>query len=453
MATLLKLVQGSTTVDLNDSTITEIVDYTPQAESVDVAEVSESATILVKSTSVATYLSKRSEIVDMLRRGRDRQRDPATQDPVYVTSQPDGAASAWRSEVLDFRIINEDNIHSVPLKNLKTKITLAWTRRNWWEANSESSLPLTNGNGSDATTGIVVFNCNDATGSSPNKNNNYVEIKAADAGGDLPAATRLEITNLSASYNISAVWIGQNWTDPTNAVEVYEAENATGETGSSNAGSSGGKYVTKSLSSGSETTLFTWPITSAAMSAARGQWVHALIRFSQTGWEPYTLFRLKVLLGLTTLWQSNQVQPSSEYSRAIWDLFQFRLPPALAGLGSLDALDMVLTGQQSSGSAQNIYFDFLALTPADNWRYLDYIGYGVPQNSRIVDDGINGYLYSDDGTDQRIPIYVGYGNPVMIMPNKLQRLYFWWHTTVGSTAPISLSVSVKVYYRARRLTL
>lgn len=157
---------------------------------------------------------------------------------------------------------------------------------------------------------------------------------------------------------------------------------------------------------------------------------------------------------VTTIWQSERAKPSSLRSIAIRDLFSLRLPPWLPNSTSLDDINLVLSGYQVTGSPIDVKLDFLQLTPADGWRYLTPTGYGVPNGSRIMDDGILDELYVDDGSgSDKIGIYLGYGSSIYLEPNKLQRLYFLMHSNASNTAEIARTASVKIFYRPRRLTI
>jgi hypothetical protein len=191
MATTLNLVEGGTTTGLNDGTSTYLIDYTPRAGSFDEDSVTEQATILIDVATVALLDSEREEIIERLSNARMRQ-DNHARDKTYVNFKPDGGATTWRSEILDGKIINEPNIHKEGWTIKKIEITIEWTRRNYWEG-AEAQIPLTNTNGTDDTSGLNVFNCNDGTGTSPNDQVNYIDIKAVDVGGEIPGATRLEM--------------------------------------------------------------------------------------------------------------------------------------------------------------------------------------------------------------------------------------------------------------------
>ena len=101
-----------------------------------------------------------------------------------------------------------------------------------------------------------------------------------------------------------------------------------------------------------------------------------------------------------------------------------------------------------------VNLDFLQITPLDGWRMLECAGYGVVENSRMIDDAMNETKYIDDGSgDNKAGILVGYGNPIHLYPGKDQRLYFLMHSHTANIAEILRTISVKLFYRPRRKTL
>jgi len=99
----------------------------------------------------------------------------------------------------------------------------------------------------------------------------------------------------------------------------------------------------------------------------------------------------------------------------------------------------------------------MQLIPVDGFRYIQGINTaGATTNERIVDDAILRYTYQDDGAgaDKR-GFYATYGNPIHLYPAKNQRLYFLMHGNGASTemATVNRKLSVKLYYRPRRLSL
>lgn len=370
-------------------------------------------------------------------------------DPVYLGCQVSSGEAEQRARLRGGWAVSLGPGSGTRAKGSQA-IRINITRENWWEG-SESQIALTNGNGAGVTTALPVWNCADGTSIAPAIKHNYAEIAAGAVGGDLPAACRIEAVNNHNTLNLFDVWIGQNWTDPANSVQLYEGEN--GVTGTTDSGCSGGKYSAVTIDSGAETSLGSWTITAAALGAAKGQWVHGLLRFASEAWEASTKFRLVLSWSSGTVWSSDSIQPGA-LRMAIWDLFQFRLPPILMGLSSMDPLTLTLFGLQTSGVSKTINLDFLALVPADGWRYIRAIGAGLAKGYRVMDDGITGKLYSDNGAGAaRVGNLAGYGEAIQLMPAVKQRLYFWQHSDTACTATIIMTLGVKVYYRPRRRVL
>jgi hypothetical protein len=85
---------------------------------------------------------------------------------------------------------------------------------------------------------------------------------------------------------------------------------------------------------------------------------------------------------------------------------------------------------------------------------LECAGYGILQNQRLIDDGVSGDAYIDDGAgNDKLGIIVKYGNPIGLYPGKKQRLYFLMHSSITDTAEIARTISAKLYYHPRRQTL
>lgn len=445
MANLLEITDGTNTVVLS-ATDAYLEGYNPQnfgASANDVTEAHQVEFIGGNSTVDANLvelerLFEQARIWDSSRKGAR----------VYIQISLDGT-TVWRSEVYDGRILSTGDMVKYERALGIRQATVVVRRANWWEG-AEAQIPLTNGNGTANTSGLAVYNCNDGSGSSPTKKNNYVAITGTDVAGDLPGATRLEITNTYATSRLYYLWIGQNWTDPGNFVHTLEAESATGASATASASASGGYYVRKSITT-SETTALTWALDATFLNACKGNYYKALV-FMYQGDTRNFKFRLKITWNSTTLWQSGQVQPAN-LSIAVRDIATFRLPPWLPSLSSLDGVNLVLTAQ-STTTTQDLDVDFLMLMPTDGWRQLVYIGYGAAQNKRIMDDGIAGDLYQDAGDGSgKIGNISGYGRPIQLYPGKNQRLYFGLHTYQADLQYIDESISVKLYYRPRRLSL
>lgn len=286
---------------------------------------------------------------------------------------------------------------------------------------------------------------------------NWVSVTGADVGGDLPAATLLHIQNIyNDTDGTDFIWIGQNYTDPANFSHLLECELAgTGATAIfSHRDTSNGQYNQTTVASGSEIDLFIWTLTTAQLNAAAGRWFKALLRDLIGTNLRYFKFRLELRYGGVAIWRGGQVLTDSNYSTSIRDLLTFQLPPGMGGQTGMGDLDLVLTGEQSTGSAKMISLDYLQLTPVDGYRFLAHLGPGVEYLRRVVDDGITPVLYEDDNNGtERVPTLVGQGSPIMLQPGRTQRLYFLSHGNSGYSSSIIRTLGIKLYYRPRRLTI
>jgi len=330
----------------------------------------------------------------------------------------------------------------------KAVLTIVIEHKPYWDSSVEIQVPLSNRNGEDDLSGLTVYNHTDGDAG----HDNFVKIKAADVQGDLPGLTRLELVNNYSNINsrLSSVWVGQNWTDPDNFSHIIEGESSSTGTEGSAVDCSNGKYRYYACPSGYETDMFTWDLSAAYLDACQGSFFKILARFN--GYIPLTIkYRIKLKFLLTTVWQSSQVTLDTNVAMLIRDLFTFRLPPWLLGQQNLMELQMVLTGQQNTGSPQTVGIDFLQITPLDGWRMMKTTGYGVIQNDRLVDDGVNEVCYVDDGAGAYKGAYlVVYGKPIELYPNKNQRLYFLQHSCYANAAEVNRTLSVKLFYRPRR---
>jgi len=283
---------------------------------------------------------------------------------------------------------------------------------------------------------------------------NYVEIAAAQVEGDVPAPCRIEITDTFATANSYQFHIGHNiLSNPASLSHILEAEHAAGVTSTAvNAACSGGEYATLIWAVSTEATLANWTLPSEFLAKAAGGDFRAIARFQVSTNVTDVKFRLKILYGTAEIFTGKVVQPDSAYSYLIRDLGIVTLPPWFQDSGTMEALILRLTGKIAGGTT--ITLDCLALHCLDGYRYLEPVATGIPQNSRLVDDGILGELYVDTGAaTARAAYYNGRGQSVMLKPNTVQRLYFLTASSTANTAEVNRTSSIRVYYRDRRLTI
>jgi hypothetical protein len=437
-----------TTIDCQAAGYTVLDGYYPEAASGQSQPVMDNARLLIQGSSGPDVSSKIGALNLALQHAREHKNGPLG---CYLNFSPDSTAT-WRTRISN-GVTLLDAGFSRRWKQKKALVGLTLERAPWWEG-AEAQVPIvnSNGNGTDHLSALTVYNHDDAgTG-----HDNYAQIAAADVAGDLQGATRLELTNSYATNRLYDVWIGQTWTDPANLAQIIEGESSSTGTEGSDASCSGGKYRYATLASGVDTTLFTWTLTAAFLNACKGQYYKILARF----WDGEVTFlnhlhqvrwKLQIVYQATTLWDTGWTTIDPSRTTLIRDLATLRLPPWLPQQTGLAEVQMTLQARHETGSSYTAGLDFLEVAPVDGWRYLTCEGYGIAQNQRILDDGINQDVYIDDGAaTNKLGFIVPYGSPIMLYPNKLQRLYFLMHSHLANTAEIARTLGVKLYYRPRR---
>lgn len=447
MSMQLYIIYNSITLDFQANGYKLMDGFYPETPDEGMESITDQFNILITGSSASDLRSKITAIRLAFEHAQ-RHKDDALAAWLYY--DVDSSGDAWMTKLLGGSVIYNDKLDRNWRQN-KVVATIIVERKPYWDQLDEVQIPLTNGNGTNNTSGLTVYNHDDA-GTSP-AHDNWVSIAAADVLGDMQGPTRLEILHNYATRRLYTVWIGQNWTDPANFLHILEGESSTTGTETDDSGSSNGHYMRKSLSSGGEADMFTWTLSDAFLAACQGRYYKILVRFPGT--PPQTVkFRIQLQYAVTHIWQSGQVSFDTSRALQIRDLFTLRLPPWLLGQTNLDELTMIMTGQQNTGYPVNVDIDFLQITPLDGYRMLECAGYGVTLNNRMIDDGFNGVAYIDDGSGgNRAGYLVGYGEQIKLYPGKAQRLYFLMHSASGNIAEIDRTIVVKLYHRPRRKTL
>lgn len=464
---ILRLTDGSTTINLTGGSdgVYGGAEYVPRAPDVSEIEftasalrdggelvkatrrnVAESLSLVITGASRSALATTQHDIEKLFEQARQYQ-ERGVGDRVYVEYRKADSGDVYRSEILRGTVQPSDETASERwFEAGAIRVTVAWKRRWYWEG-PESELSLENTHGS-GTGGVTVYNHYDSV------NENFVDIAGEDVEGVIPAACRIEMTN---SYNetarLSRVWLAHNiFSSPASFDHILEGEEASGGATGSSSEASDGEFTTVTWSGDTETELLSWSLSTTLLNAAAGNWFHVLVRFQLS---PATdiWYRFKIIHSSTaTVWEGPWVKFDSDYVLKIRSMGLVQLPPWLTGGYDSVSLDLNLYGKKEGGDTE--YIDFIQLTPVDGFRYLYPAGYGVQYNQRLVDDGIEGLLYMDSGNGTaRYGYYIAQGAPIQLWPGRDQRLYFLQHAWTGNTAEIDRTLSVRVYYRPRRLTL
>lgn len=282
---------------------------------------------------------------------------------------------------------------------------------------------------------------------------NYVTIAAGTITGVLPAPARIEMTNISGGSRIyENIYIANEVLSTTTyfAGMVQGEAAVSGGTVESRPGTSGGNVLAMNLSG---IALPRWNFSANQVREAAGRTFRLLVRYwfytFVSGNIIYVAPRLTEQSGAANLnpYGVEHALPTSTIQTELLDIgtISFRDHTTAAG--------MALVLAHRTTAPVQVEIDYIQPMPANNFRHLVYYGTGVANNQRIVDDPVEGLAYAFDGSGQQIPVVSPKAQPIMLYPNsgQAQRIYFLHDQ--GAQAPISHSLSVRIWYRPRRLTI
>jgi len=446
------LTDGTTTISLVASDVA-LENYDMKVPQDDDATVVDTVDILISGTTGALMQTKARAIEAMLEAARQYQ-ETRTGAPIYVTAQLISDTDVWRSELIGGRMELAEDALAV-WGNYKARATLYLERVPYWEG-AETQIPLTNGNATNDTTGLAIYNNGDSSVLAPNKRHNYLQIAAADVVGALPAPVKIELKNSTGSaQTLNAIYMANlALSTPTSFPHILEAEDRTaGGTTISDSGCSGGVYLQLTTYSSGQTV--SWDLSAAMLQLSVGRWFRLL---------------LAVRNRTATLAQSETVQaeildstgafvvargPEVIISTAVLgqypftDLGAFPLPPG--GYSSAwGALKLRLTFRLASGTATT-QLDFMQITATDSYRVLDMRPTAIANNALVVDNGTDRLAYVET-SGARAPYALPRGAPLMVWPGRLQRVYILADRPTG---PINVDLKwlARMWYRPRRVTI
>jgi hypothetical protein len=450
MAHAISLTDGTTTVNLYDLANTFITaegwelataGVGPQAE----PEIADSMELLIQASSVAN-LQTAVRTIEGLLVSADRRQRTGLGARVFLQAQFDGEASAWRTEVLAGKL----EVPQAPdqWSALKIEAVLGITRRNYWEG-PRTQIALTNGNGTNNTAGLTIYNHDDGDAT----NDNYLQIAGASVTGMMPAPVEIELKNTSGgAVNYSNIYLANNvFADPANLAHMIEGESRDSGYGSivANGASSGGNYNEVSFTTAAAgTMLFT--LSAATLQRLAGRWFRLLARFHFLSGDAIVQARIMDSTGTRILWAGPEVQPNTGALYHLYDLGALPFPPGgySTSWGSLKLSLRYSTGVAGTSTAD---LDFLQLTPTDSFRHLRMLTYPVPNNDLVVDDGIEGLAYVSLSAAPT-PLVAPRGDPLMVYPGILQRVYVLCDEQ-NNAVNIARTWAVRMWYRPRRMTL
>jgi len=448
----LSLTDGTTTVSLATSAV-YLLDYTPHTpvrKNDEWQDVTESATVMIQAATSDLAQASLNSIEKLLRQAEERQPNTGS-DRVFVTYQMSNDASAWRSEILAGRVeLGDDAWRHWNTKTVEALVI--WTRRYFWEG-VEGELPL-----------YSISTATTQTGGSSiiNMGGFGLFIAASAVTGVVPAPVRLEMTNDNGvSVSFRRFFLSLNvFADPTaqktGTPHIIDGEAAVsvsaGGSTIADANSRVGFYKQMAWtgSAAHNTHYMNWTVTAAKLADWGGDRFRVLMRLATTPTAgTYIKLALKIPAGatpLTTIWESGEMLLNSLY--VLQDLGTIPLPPL--PLPAFDDVALILSVR--SATTGNINVDFFALLATDALHAFEQIGYQIPNGDKVIADGITarGVYYQGAGGNQ-LSIHSDSPPHIHLWPGRDQALEILYDE--GSSMVISRTLSVRAYYRPRRLTV
>ncbi|MEM4234925.1 MAG: hypothetical protein QXU75_07235 [Candidatus Methanomethylicaceae archaeon] len=446
--TYLALESGSTLIDLTSDGM-YLVDYVPRYS---FGEKISTETIDVRfgGASVSAIASKIRAIEMSLLLAKAYQ-DNRQGQPCYLIYQPANGLPTVRSRVVGGQIILGDRATHYKISNLNMDAGIIIERENYWEATAETEIPLTNGNGTNVTGGINVLNCNDGSGTPPNKRNNYVQIASTAISGNLPAPAKIVVqNNYDSPTRLGEIYVSLNvYSNPAAFTHIIEGESA--QYGGSNVSSSsysGGYYRNITWTGDAQAYIANWQIPSGTIANGGGRWFKifaALVSTPQPGTYVQSKLTFPTGAPLTIIQEDQEILlPSSDQ---FVEIGTFQIPPWLIDQTLLYPLDLILYGRRVGGGALAI--DFLYIMPADSFNLWKPRGYGLAYTTYLTVDYIEKQSYVEGySPGGKSSIYMLFGNPIELIPGMTQRLYFSQRGVTGDIN-INRKILVRLFYRAR----
>ena len=365
---------------------------------------------------------------------------------VFLHIQASGESATWRGEVLAGLLELDKSAMSV-FGQAQVKVELEVTRRAYWEDTTLRNLPLTNGNGTGATSGLNIVNHDDSgTG-----DDNWVQIAADQVTGVLPAGVQVRLTNdIGATRTYSKIYLALNaFSDPANFTHVLEGESrASGGSVVSDAAYSNGQALSFTIGSGVTpgTSTFVWTLPAATLQDAAGRPFRLLARFAGGIGTTTAYAEVRAANGTSVLWRGDSVALPDLYG-GLLDMGVVPLPPGGYST-AYGALTLALT---FTGIATR-YLDFIQLTPMDAFVLLECMA-PCAHGEAVMYDSIEDRQYILSGSAE-LGYVTASGGRLLLQPGVINRLIVLQENSTGTNrGEISESFTALVRYRPRRLTI
>ncbi len=454
MATQLYLVRelpvGTSTFDLNDRVQCFLLNgFKPETPDPSSATVTNQCNVQVRAV---TGQSISSTIRNLNRLFEWAQANPKFDQGVFLYYAPGGIATAWRTRIINGRVLVPDSINR-DYDLGKTTITVIFEHLPFWEG-AITNVSLTNLNGT-GTAGIIVRNCNDGTSTDGTGNpgtfrDNHVSISGDDVEGDLPSPAIISLTNTGNLGTLANIYLDKFieknvspmiWEHKINVTYPY-ASTVT------DASRCYGYFTQYNVVDSLETELGQFELSKNFVKGAKDSFYRVLLIACTP--TPADL-RLQA-----SLYFKNSDAPISVGAMVlaggmgILDLGEMLIPRWVKDENGDFPLVLKITGQRTGGFT--LQLDFLQFFRTEGFRKLVPVGNALGDGVELIDDGnlemISMLGESDGGTGH----FLGIGKPINLTPGEDQVLLFL-NETINYATSLNQTLSVKVSYRPRKEVL
>jgi len=458
MAHTLSITDGTTTVTLSSGN-QYLSRYTPETawNNEDVSERVMVGFTGATITDALTTLRTISTLFEQARRWDKYKTGPR----VFINFDPGATGTAYRSLLRGGNL----NLNEKTLKEhwggRNLELELEWTRQGFWEG-PETALSMTSFATALNTT-VSIMNKSDSDGG------NYVTIASTDIVlGDMPAPMKLTVTNTSPTTDgfadITDLYVFHNAdSGPSTFAHVIEGESSTDITGTGTTDTTSSNYAYAALSwvGTTDTFLARYTVSNIqvdAMAGGRFALIAAQsVSVSSSADTKYLSVRLITTSFDAWYYTGQKTQISNDGNNYYTFIDVLRVPPSLQTETTFDTLYLELWGYAPSTDTHTYPLDYLMLAPisADNgWLRVKFTGaavsYGVVYNEKIVVNEYDGSTYILSSGNLKKAVVSLYGGPILLIPNKTQRLYFLANVPSGNirTQAMTVSISYRPRYRA-----
>lgn len=454
MATQLYLVRelpvGTSTFDLNDRVRCFLLNgFRPETPDPTSVTVTNQCNLQVRAVNGHTITGTIRDLNQLFQWGQD---NPKHDQGVFLYYAPDGMETAWRTRIINGRVLVPDTINR-DYRLGKATITVIFEHLPFWEG-AITNVTLTNLNGTGST-GITVRNCNDGTSTDGTGNpgtfrDNHVSISGDGIEGDLPSPAIISLTNTGSLGTLANIYLDK-FIEKNISAMIWEHKISVSYAYASTVTDTSrcaGYFTQYTVLDSLETELGQFELSKNFVKGAKDSFYRVLLVACTP--TPADL-RLQA-----SLYFKNSTAPLSVGAvviaggLGIIDLGEIFIPRWVKDENGDYPLVLKITGQRTGGFT--LQLDFLQFFRTDGFRKLVPVGNALGDGVELIDDGnlemISMLGVSDGGTGH----YLGIGKPINLTPGEDQVLLFLNETINYATSP-NQSLSVEISYRPRKEVL